>query len=69
MLGHRGRNSEPQCVFMTSEDQSTPPAANPPSAGPKPGAAPEPPAELTPEEQLARFEEALKESDWGHQPC
>lgn len=25
--------------------------------------------ELTPEEQMAKFEEALKESDWGHQPC
>jgi hypothetical protein len=25
--------------------------------------------ELTPEEQMARFEEDLKESDWGHQPC
>lgn len=24
---------------------------------------------LTAEEQMARFEEALKESDWGHQPC
>ena len=24
---------------------------------------------LTPEEQLARFEQALKETDWGHQPC
>lgn len=24
---------------------------------------------LTPEEQMARFEEELKESDWGHQPC
>lgn len=23
----------------------------------------------TAEEQMARFEEALKESDWGHQPC
>lgn len=21
------------------------------------------------EEQLAQFEEALKEEDWGHQPC
>lgn len=21
------------------------------------------------EEQMAKFEEALKESDWGHQPC
>jgi hypothetical protein len=24
---------------------------------------------LSPEEQLARFEEDLKENDWGHQPC
>jgi len=23
----------------------------------------------TPEEQMARYEEALKEDDWGHQPC
>jgi hypothetical protein len=23
----------------------------------------------TPEEQMAAFEDALKESDWGHQPC
>lgn len=25
--------------------------------------------ELTPEEQMAIYEESLKESDWGHQPC
>jgi hypothetical protein len=25
--------------------------------------------ELTPEEQMALYEEDLKESDWGHQPC
>ena len=24
---------------------------------------------LSREEQMARFEEALKEEDWGHQPC
>ena len=24
---------------------------------------------LTPEEQMALYEEALKEEDWGHQPC
>jgi len=24
---------------------------------------------LTPEEQMARFEQELKETDWGHQPC
>lgn len=26
-------------------------------------------SELSPEEQMAAFEEALKNSDWGHQPC
>ena len=41
-------------------------------ATPAPGATPEltpaaPP--LTPEEQMARFEQELKETDWGHQPC
>jgi hypothetical protein len=25
--------------------------------------------ELTPEEQMAKYEEDLKENDWGHQPC
>ncbi len=27
------------------------------------------PAELSKEDQMAQYEEALKESDWGHQPC
>ena len=25
--------------------------------------------DLTPEEQMALYEEDLKENDWGHQPC
>ena len=25
--------------------------------------------ELTPEEQMAKFEEEMKNEDWGHQPC
>jgi len=25
--------------------------------------------ELTPDEQMALYEEDLKENDWGHQPC
>jgi hypothetical protein len=70
---HRASNSEMQFLFMSSADQPTPPASSPapiPSpAGPESGTPPEPPAELTPEEQMARFEEALKETDWGHQPC
>ena len=27
------------------------------------------PKELSPEEQMALYEESLKEDDWGHQPC
>ncbi|MDF1815752.1 MAG: hypothetical protein P1V20_26375 [Verrucomicrobiales bacterium] len=26
-------------------------------------------AELSPEEQMALYEESLKNDDWGHQPC
>ena len=25
--------------------------------------------ELSEEEQMAQYEESLKETDWGHQPC
>jgi hypothetical protein len=28
-----------------------------------------PPKPLTPEEQMALYEQDLKEKDWGHQPC
>jgi hypothetical protein len=31
------------------------------------GSAPE--KKLTKEEQMAKFEEAMKNEDWGHQPC
>jgi len=30
---------------------------------------PEPKKELSEEEQMAQYEESLKEEDWGHQPC
>ncbi|HXU77459.1 MAG TPA: hypothetical protein VN794_12880 [Methylomirabilota bacterium] len=52
------------------------------SKEPVPGAAPKnpaggdggtsgsvPSAALTPEEQMALYENELKETDWGHQPC
>ena len=29
----------------------------------------QPKKKLTPEEQMAAFEKAMKEEDWGHQPC
>ena len=45
--------------------------ASPPKADPDLEVAkPSPEAgKLSPEEQMARYEEELKETDWGHQPC
>ena len=37
-------------------------------ASPETGALP-PAKKLTPEEQMALYEDDLKENDWGHQPC
>lgn len=45
-----------------SADGSAPLAAKPKPAVPAAG-------ELTPEEQMERFAQELKETDWGHQPC
>jgi hypothetical protein len=48
---------------------------NEPAKAPAPQSQSEQPAkekptkELTPEEQMEQFEEDLKETDWGHQPC
>jgi hypothetical protein len=42
-------------VKPTAEAETNPASANVPV--------------LSPEEQMERFEEDLKESDWGHQPC
>jgi hypothetical protein len=47
--------------------------AQPEAAPPAPAAASDQKSgekkELTAEEQMALYEENLKETDWGHQPC
>ena len=40
-----------------------------PDAAASPGDEANAPEKLTPEEQMALYEEHLKENDWGHQPC
>jgi hypothetical protein len=53
-------------------DHRDPPAAiTPPPATPDAAIPTEPLSnhQLTPEEQMALFEQELKETDWGHQPC
>ena len=49
--------------------EDTFPADKPASASAVVDVKAEAPKEETPEEQMARFEDALKEEDWGHQPC
>jgi hypothetical protein len=63
--------------LMTPEQNATPP--QPPLSPPAnpslknvTSPASEPvadPNSLSPDEQMARFEQELKETDWGHQPC
>ena len=38
-------------------------------AKPATGDGTKPVSKMTPEEQMAAFEKAMKEDDWGHQPC
>lgn len=40
----------------------------PPASGAPQNPLPRPPSP-SPEEQMAAYEDALKEEDWGHQPC
>jgi hypothetical protein len=53
---------------MPEDDKKSP--SEPP---PKDGKGEHEPAQdegpLSAEEQMARFEKALKDEDWGHQPC
>lgn len=42
---------------------------SPTDAGASAANDPNAPKKLSPEEQMAAFEDALKEADWGHQPC
>ena len=56
------------CNFssMMEEPQKNPDSKQPEEAPQQAGAELE---ELSPEEQMAKFEEAMKNDDWGHQPC
>ena len=51
---------------MADEKQ---PAETPKTPEPTESPADKPKPELTEDEQMAAYEEDLKNSDWGHQPC
>jgi hypothetical protein len=62
-------NDDPKYPLTTGDSQPANPAdASAPSPS-APSAKPKPAKPLTPEEQMALYEEKLKEDDWGHQPC
>jgi hypothetical protein len=53
-----------------SREPAEPPASQTGESSPETGASTSKPTKaLTPEEQMALYEEDLKENDWGHQPC
>ena len=56
--------SEQESKQKAGRDEKPSPAEAAPAAdgGKDPNA-------LSPEEQMALYEEDLKENDWGHQPC
>lgn len=59
------KNSSPAVAGSESKDGKSMPAVTQSSVG----AAENSPKQLSPEEQMAAYEDALKEEDWGHQPC
>ena len=66
MAGDRGRKG-PMILPMADEKQSEPEKAKP-AETPEASEA-KPVEEMSEEEQLAAYEEEMKNSDWGHQPC
>lgn len=69
-----GESTLPASTTLGSQRPGPPPDSAAPIASPAPApeqaaAKPAPPVPLTAEEQMALFEEDLKDADWGHQPC
>lgn len=59
------KNSSPAVAGSESNDGESMPAVKQSSVGVPENS----PKQLSPEEQMAAYEDALKEEDWGHQPC
>lgn len=62
-------NDDPKNALTSDGKKSGDTEAVSPAATSDSGAAARPAKELSPEEQMALYEEKLKEDDWGHQPC
>jgi hypothetical protein len=62
-------SDEPPQLAAPGIPPSPPPQAAPSPSQPSPTGETKPASTLSPEEQMALFEQELKETDWGHQPC
>ena len=60
--------TDPKRPEKVGPDPGVDPTVGSPAA-PSPETPVKPQKQLTPEEQMALYEEDLKENDWGHQPC
>jgi hypothetical protein len=68
--GGENENSMTPANPIDPQAPGTPTPTSPPPAKLEPTESATPaPSPLTPEEQMALFEQELKETDWGHQPC
>jgi len=56
---------------MSADDNPKEPSPGKESEATKPAEdeAPKPVEDMTEEEQMEAYEESLKDTDWGHQPC
>lgn len=55
--------------MSSPQNDRQPESPKPAEAAPEAAPAVQTPKPLSAEEQMARFEDELKETDWGHQPC
>jgi hypothetical protein len=62
------RDNKTQLESPTASEKALDPKVNRP-AGEISDAEPSTSKPLSAAEQMARYEDALKEDDWGHQPC
>ena len=65
LMSIQNLNSDPDPNTELKEPAEQPKADGPNTAGEGSNEV----KELTPEEQMAAYEEEMKNEDWGHQPC
>ena len=68
-MSEQDRTKKPSSEFEQTKVSPAHVATDQPASSLEKATEPEIAKILTPEEQMALYEKALKEDDWGHQPC